>query len=222
MRATVVLQDPEIRIPGSVVDLNSFHRWIESADLPDEARVCYLQGEIWIDTSDQDVFSHVCLKGEFTRVLANLERSEDRGYYLPDGLRVSHSGVEISVRPDGTLALYESIARKAIRFVPGKTGDFIRMEGVPDMLLEIVSNSSVTKDTVCLKNLYWQAGVPEYWLVDARAEPLSFGIFCRGVKGYRRTRKVDGWLKSDALGKRVRLTQTTDPAGNPDYRLEVR
>ena len=36
--------------------------------------------------------------------------------------------------------------------------------------------TSVPKDTVLLRELYWKAGVTEYWLVDVRDGNLSFEI----------------------------------------------
>jgi len=52
----------------------------------------------------------------------------------------------------------------------------LELEGTPDMVLEVVSASSVVKDTETLLQLYWQAGIPEYWLVDARGEALEFTV----------------------------------------------
>jgi Uma2 family endonuclease len=39
------------------------------------------------------------------------------------------------------------------------------------MVLEVVSASSVEPDTQTLRELYWAAGIKEYWLVDARGGP---------------------------------------------------
>lgn len=39
-------------------------------------------------------------------------------------------------------------------------------EPVPDLILEIVSSSSVTRDTVEKPRLYESLGIPEYWLFD--------------------------------------------------------
>src|SRR5256885_8764701 len=68
---------------------------------------------------------------------------------------------------------------------------YLELEGTPDMVLEVVSESSVQKDTKRLRQLYWQAGIREYWLVDARREPdrkstrlnsshlvISYAVFC--------------------------------------------
>jgi Uma2 family endonuclease len=86
----------------------------------------------------------------------------------------------------------------------------------------VVSDSSVRKDTQWLRQDYWIAGIREYWLVDARKEPLVFDILRQTPKGYRATPKKDGWLKSNVFGKSFRLTYETSESGDPDYTLEVR
>jgi Uma2 family endonuclease len=90
------------------------------------------------------------------------------------------------------------------------------------MALEVVSRSSVQKDTVVLRDAYWKAGVREYWLVDARKEPLQFDILRRTAKGFAATRKQGGWMKSAVFGKSFRLTQQTNALGHPEYTLAVR
>jgi Uma2 family endonuclease len=91
------------------------------------------------------------------------------------------------------------------------------------MVLEIVSEGSVRKDNVTLKQAYWEAGAREYWLVDARKEPLTFDVFRHTAKGYVGTRKQGGWLKSSVFGKSFRLTQQIDPTlGDVVFNLDVR
>jgi Uma2 family endonuclease len=90
------------------------------------------------------------------------------------------------------------------------------------MVLEVVSDSSVRKDTQQLREGYWEAGIREYWLVDARKEPLVFDILRHTPKGYRPSPKKDGWIKSNVFGKTFRLIQETNESGDPEYTLEMR
>ena len=90
------------------------------------------------------------------------------------------------------------------------------------MTLEIVSRGSVYKDTVELREAYWNAGVKEYWLVNCRKPPISFDILRRTSRGFKATRKDDGWMKSAVFGKSFRLVQTKAAKGYPEYTLEVR
>lgn len=48
------------------------------------------------------------------------------------------------------------------------------MKGGPDIAVEIVSRDSRTRDYVEKKQLYLEAGVPEYWLVDTLARRCEF------------------------------------------------
>jgi Uma2 family endonuclease len=73
-----------------------------------------------------------------------------------------------------------------------------------------------------LRQDYWTAGIREYWLVDARKEPLLFDILRYTPKGYRATPKRDGWIKSAVFSKSLRLSQRTSDHGYPEYTLEVR
>jgi Uma2 family endonuclease len=99
---------------------------------------------------------------------------------------------------------------------------FLELEGTPDMVLEVVSPSSVKKDKVLLRQAYAEAGIPEYWLVDARKEPPTFDILVHKPRGYVAARKQDGWMKSGVSGKSFRLVQHTTALGHPDYTLESR
>lgn len=154
-----------VSIPTWVVDLESFRRWANADDFPEDGRAWYLQGEVWIDMSKQQIFTHVLVKTEFTIVLGNLVKTASLGLFLGDGALFSNS-----------------TARQA----------------------------------------YWQAGIREYWLVDAREEPASFVIFCRTAKSYAASRKRDGWIKSAVLGKSFHFSQRINTLGHPEYVLAVR
>jgi Uma2 family endonuclease len=90
------------------------------------------------------------------------------------------------------------------------------------MVLEVLSHSSEEKDTVILMRGYREAEVREYWLIDARKTPLVFEVYRHGARGYIRTRKLGGWVKSEVFGKSFRLTAERGPQGDPDYTLDMR
>lgn len=116
----------------------------------------------------------------------------------------------------------ESLKSGRVRLVQGDKEAYVELEGSPDMVLEVVSASSVEKDTETLRELYWQAGITEYWLVDARADRLNFTILRREAGGYVAARKQAGWVKSRVFHRGFRLTCRPDDTGNPEYRLSVR
>src|SRR5438105_4589106 len=76
-----------------------------------------------------------------------------------------------------------------VRLIEGADGGYVELQGTPEMVLEVISRSSEKKDTVVLMKAYWEAGIPEYWLVDARKEPLKFDILRHTSRGYVAARK---------------------------------
>lgn len=211
-----------IAVPDWVTDLESFRRWIDDEDVPEKARICYLEDEVWIDMSKEQVYSHVLLKTKIAARLSFLSDENNFGLFLADGVRVTNLEANFSVKPDGMFASTASLEVGQVRAVEGMEEGFLEMEGTPDMVLEVVSPSSVRKDTQVLRQKYWEAGIREYWLVDARKEPLSFDIFRHTARGYIASRKQQGWLRSAVFGRQFRLTKQTTALGHPDYLLETR
>jgi len=211
-----------VSIPSWVVDLESFRRWADADDFPEDGRAWYLQGEVWIDMSKQQIFTHVLVKTEFTIVLGNLVKMAGLGLFLGDGALLSNIAADISGVPDAMFVFQATLQSDRVHLVEGWETGHVELEGTPDMVLEVVSASSVHKDTVVLRQAYWQAGIREYWLVDARQEPIRFDIFRRTARSYTATRKRDGWLKSAVFGKSFQLSQRLNAVGHPEYTLAVR
>jgi len=220
--STIVLDWDRVHIPTWVVDLESFRRWFHSDEFPEAGRICYLDGEVWVDMSKEQFFSHNQVKSEYNMVLGSLAKGSRLGRYVPDGMRLTHEEANLSTQPDGAFVSYENLETDRIRFVEGARGGYVELEGTPDMVLEVISTSSVEKDTITQFDLYWQAGIRKYWLVDARSEELIFDIWRHTPKGYVATRKQGGWIKSVVFGKSFRLVRQTDERGDPEYILEVR
>lgn len=218
---TFVVESDQVSVPTWVTDLVSFRRWTDSDDFPETGRICYLGGEVWVDMSKEQLFTHVLVKTEFTSVLSSLAKTGKLGLLFGDGAMLSNIDADIGVVPD---ALFASAAalQDRVRLIEGKEGGYVEVEGSPDMVLEVVSRSSVRKDTEELRRDYWEAGVREYWLVDARPDPLVFDILRHTPKGYRTTPKKDGWVKSAVFGKSFRLTCSLGDLKHPEYTLETR
>jgi Uma2 family endonuclease len=219
---TVVVGDKSVHIPVWVVDLESFRRWVHSDEVPEKLRTCFLNGEVWVDMSKEQFIPHNQLKNDLSFALTGLIKAERLGRYVPDGMLLTNVEANLSAGPDGAFVSLQSMESGRVRLVEGKRGGQVELEGTPDMVLEVVSDSSVKKDTVTLRDLYWKAGIPEYWLVDARGEEMEFEILRYTAKGYVPTRKQAGWLKSPVFGKSFRLIRQTHEDGNPEYILEMR
>ena len=100
--------------------------------------------------------------------------------------------------------------------------DTLEVVGSPDMALEIVSKTSVQKDTVELLDAYWRAGISEYWLVDPRGDAPRLEIYRRGATKYLPSRKQDGWVRSPLFGKSFRLTRQPGRNGISEFTLAIR
>jgi Uma2 family endonuclease len=219
---TVINEGQEITVPGWVTDLGAFRRWTDSEDVPEDLRIWWLKGEVWVDMSGEQVFTHVRVKTRLTMALGSLADQEQLGLYFTDGLLLSNFAADISGKPDGLFLSTATLASDRIRLIEGQDGGFTELQGSPDMVLEILSKSSEKKDDVVLRQAYWEAGVPEYWIVDVRKESIRFDILRHGKRGYTATRKQEGWVKSVVFGKSFRLIVRQGPGGHPDYSLEMR
>ena len=213
-----------VNVPTAAFTLAGFRTWSSSDDFPEVGKITYISGEIVIDMSPERLDSHIAVKSEVYRVVANVVADDDLGKFYVDGTRFVHEQAGVSNEPEALFVSWAAFAAKRIRMVRTRDRrDFIELEGSPDWVLEIVSPSSVFKDTVQLRAAYHRAGVGEYWLIDARGDKVRFEILHRGPKGYvQATKKKGGWQESKVFGKQFRLLRIKDRLGNLAYRLEVK
>ena len=213
-----------VRIPVSALTLAGFRAWATSEDFPDHVRAAFLGSEVYLDMSNEEPETHVSVKGEISRVMATLVREQGLGKFYADGLLVSNEQAEVSNNPDGTFITWEGLETGRARLVPraGHAGQYAELEGTPDWVLEVVSDSSVDKDTERLRRAYHAAGIPEYWLVDARGEEVVFQILLRRKAGYVAAPVKDGWQRSRVFGRSFRLGRSQGRRGLWEYTLEVR
>jgi Uma2 family endonuclease len=177
--------DERVEVPSSVFDHTGFRRWATSDLLPDDVRVSYANGEVLLEMSRPALETHSKVKGELTSVLVQLVKVEDRGETYPDRALLTNEAAELSTEPDFVFVSWSAFDAGRVRLVPkaNRPDDFIEIEGTPDLVIEVVSDSSKRKDTELLRAAYARAGVPEYWLVDARSASLSFVILHLSAAG---------------------------------------
>lgn len=211
--------DVPVRIPAWVRDHRSFRRWACSDQFPEKGQVSYLAGEFWVDLSLERLV-HNQIKSEFNRVLASLVKTYRLGLYLADRMLLTNLKARLSTEPDGMFLSDD--ARSSGRAKLKKGDDSLEVLGTPDMVLEVVSPSSVEKDTVVLRRLYFVAGVTEYWLVDSREADPRLEILRRSGTKYTAARRRDGWTKSDVFAKEFRLLRREAGDDVSDFTLEVR
>jgi Uma2 family endonuclease len=209
--------------PAAARSLDGFRAWMTSGRAPERGRFTFLDGELLIDMGPEEYVNHSGLKCEITAVLAALARQTRLGRVFADGALVSNAAAGVSNEPDVVFVRYDTLRSGRARLVPraGQPGQFMELEGTPDLLVEIVSDSSVDKDTRRLRNAYHRAGVPEYWLIDARGADIHFQLLRRRARAYAAARPRDGWRRSDVFGRGFRLTRQRDRRDMWQYTLEV-
>ena len=213
----------QFQIPTWVNDLASFRKWVHSGVLPEKLSVHFINGEVWVDFTMEEMFSHNRVKQALNLALGQLIRSAKLGVYCPDGMLITSEITGLGTEPDAVFLSADTLESGAVQFVAGRSGDGEATEilGAPDLVIEIVSPSSVDKDTEWLMSAYFDAGIPEYWVIDARDDDPEFDIWIRRGERYVATRKVKGWVKSPVLARSFRLIRS-DAFGLIDYTLEIR
>jgi Uma2 family endonuclease len=221
---SVVTDRYDLHVPASAFTIAGFRAWAKADDFPENVRVTFIDGEIYLDMSNEEIETHVAVKGEIGRVLMNLNRELKLGKFYADGVLVSNEQANVSNNPDGLFVTYDALRVARVELVPREdaTGQYIEMTGTPDWVLEVVSLSSVGKDTRRLREAYHRAGIPEYWLVDARGEEIAFHILLHRKSGYAAAPLRDGWQRSRVFGWSFRLERQRDEMGLWEYTLHVR
>jgi Uma2 family endonuclease len=215
----------DLHIPAWVNDFHSFRRWIHEHETPEKLRIHFIGGEIWTDFFMEELFSHSRVKTALGIALGGLIEGEGLGMYIPDGMLLTNAAAELATTPDAMFVSNDALEAGRVAFVAGQRGQAhaTEMTGTPDLAIEIVSPSSEVKDTEWLMSAYHNAGIPEYWVIDAReSRNLRFDVFARRPKGYVAARKSDGWAKSAILARSFRLSRVRGAHGFPIFQLEVR
>ena len=225
MATTLVLEE-QVEIPMSLRSLADFRQWALSDRFPERGRIDYIAGRIEVDMAPEEFFCHGTLKTEIVRVLAKRVKDKKLGHLVADRTRISSPDADLSAEPDIVFISHEALEAGRVRLVPKATGEpgrYVELEGAADLIVEIVSDSSVLKDTRRLPEAYFRAGVREFWLVDARKEPLTFRIYQRGEAGYAPTEPdSEGFHHSLVFGTRFRLDGRRDARANWTFDLRVR
>lgn len=221
--ASSVIFEERVEIPF-FPSLAEFRAWALSDGFPERGRIDYIGGRIEVDMSPENLFFHGSIKTEVVGELRDVVRSAGGGYLFSDCTRVSSPDADLSAEPDVVYVSADTIDSGRVRLVPSAGGEpdsYVELEGAPDLVVEIVSDSSVAKDTERLPISYWRAGIAEYWLVDARRERLLFRIHARGADGYESAPlDGEGFQLSAVFDRRFRLKRRRDARGRWVFDLQ--
>lgn len=196
---------PPIVLPPSAHTPDGFRRWAFSGNYPDGCQVSLISDEILIDMNADNIGTHGKVKMVITGVLMNLVYENDLGEMFPDRTLVTHAEAGISNEPDACFVSWGRIESGEVTIARDARHEEESILGAPDWVLEVVSHSSVHKDTKLLKEAYFAAGVDEYWLVDARSEQVRLDILVRGKRAFVAAPKRSGWSVSKVFARRFSL-----------------
>ncbi len=210
-------------MPAGAMTLARFRKWTASPDFPENGKIAYLGKEIFINMSPERIDSHSSPKVEIYTVLGSFVRKKKKGRIFFDRTRIVHKLAQISNEPDAFFASWDTLKNGELKRIPSPHGDdTVEFEGTPDWALEIVSPSSVIKNKVKLRERYHQAGIREYWLIDARGGEIEFQILVHGDDDYVPAKRVGEWQVSPVFGKKFRLRRIEDELGDVDFRLDMK
>jgi Uma2 family endonuclease len=154
---STLLLDQGIEIP-TIHTLEEFRRWSRSEGFPPRGRIDYVSGRIEIDMSPEDVFTHGTLKAEVATAIKRRVDELDLGHTFIAETRVSSAAADLSAEPDVMVISHQSLEQGRVRLVPKATGEpdrYVEVEGGPDLVVEIVSDSSEPKDLQRLPQAYF-------------------------------------------------------------------
>jgi Uma2 family endonuclease len=211
-----------LHIPSNAYTLAGFRAWVHSDDFPEKQRVTFLNGEIYLDMSKEDIFTHASVKTAAAGTMFNLNEEKDFGKLFINGVLVTNIPASVSNNPDMVAVFWDSLESGKVRYVKTKKERGVEIEGSPDWVLEIVSDSSVVKDTIDLRDAYHRAEIGEYWLIDARGDEVVFQILHWRKAGYVAAPHKAGWQRSRAFGRSFMLSRMRDRLGDWNYLLAVK
>src|SRR3954454_13571105 len=97
---TLITDDWTLVVPPEAMTMEGFREWATSDDFPERVRVTFLQGEIILDMSNEELNAHVAVKTEVGRVLATLVKTAGLGKFYGDGVLLTNVSAEVSNNPD--------------------------------------------------------------------------------------------------------------------------
>src|SRR5262245_30153847 len=215
--------DPS-RIPSAAATHRGFRAWATSPLFPEKARPTFVDGKGSVDVSPESLETHSKVKGEFISTLIRLVRDRDLGEAHPDGAFFTNLKAGVSTEPDFMFVSWASFRAGRVKLTRkrARRDEFVELVGVPDLVLEVVNDSSVRKDLIALRRAYFRAGIPEYWLVDARSADVRFEILRRRAGAYVPSAPATMPQVSRVLRARFALRRSRNRLGRYAYTLDVK
>lgn len=217
------LEGDRLRIPASAFEHGGFRAFMKGGDMPEGARATYVDAEVMVFMSPESLESHNKPKTAVTVAMERVVTEADLGEVYGDGTLFTHIEARISTEPDCLFVSWKTFETGKVMLVPraGRDDEYIELVGTPDIVVEVVSDSSVQKDLVRLRDAYHRAGIPEYWLVDARGAEPVFTVLAHHPDGYAPAAPAGQPQPSTVLACSFQLERSRNRAGRWAYRLRT-
>lgn len=158
------------------------------ADLQEGAPYQLIEGELVMSPSP--TVYHQQILGNVFSILRNIARKNNLGLVLPAPMDVYFDEHE-TYQPD---IIFVSKERKNI------IGEK-KINGAPDLVIEILSEASAYYDLKHKKNIYEKYGVKEYWIADPMDKSIEVFENKNGTFNLYHKSKIKGIVKSKIFKK---------------------
>src|SRR5436190_17257801 len=131
-----ILIEEQLRIPA-IDSLSDFRQWLRADDFPERGRIDYIAGQIEVDMSPEDLFTHGTLKTEIASIVYARVKKLASGIVLIDRSRISCPAADLSVEPDVVFLSHATVDEGLVTLVERASEEpdrFIEIEGPPDLV----------------------------------------------------------------------------------------
>lgn len=222
--ATVLnLEGDRLHVPVAALHHAGFRAWVTADDFPDAVRATFVEGEVFIEMSPEAIESHNKVELKVSSVILRVVESADLGEVYADRTLLTNETIALSTEPDLTFASWATLESRRLRRVPkaNRADEYIELEGSPDLVVEVVSDSSVRKDLKLLRSSYARAAIAEYWIIDARGDDVHFEILCLSGPDYVGHSPPSAPQRSTVLKRTFTLSRHKNRIGSFNYALDV-
>lgn len=98
---TIALDGQALHVPATVRSHRGFQKWILSGAVPDEARLHYINNEIWFDPMPEHALFHNRIKTQVSHQIFAVVQADSLGSWFGDGMTLISKRGDFTTVPDG-------------------------------------------------------------------------------------------------------------------------